>query len=141
MSLDSNSPSVASNESRAIERLPVSPDTVNVLGHRVKATDPMWTGLNLDKAEPRTQNTLMLAVCGQEEAPEDIHLAVPWCHPEDRANGAEEDCIYRIRPKMEAGKRWKGRMVKSVAFERWDGRWVIAVRYAKPRNLIGARER
>ncbi len=112
-----------------MKRVPVSPETITVLGHRVKPTDPMWTGLDLDNAEPRTQNTLSLACFGQDEAGIDIHLDVPWCHPEDRARGHDFDCRYRVRPKMEAGKKWKGKMVKSVAFERWTGKWYLAIEF------------
>jgi hypothetical protein len=111
-----------------MERVLVSPETVTVLGYKVKAGRPIWEGLFMDRAEPATQSTLMLAVCGPHEAPLDIHLRVPWCHPEDR-DGTDNDwndCIYRVRPRMEVGKKWKGKMVKSVAFERWDGKWWIA---------------
>lgn len=116
------------------QRVPVSPETITVLGYRVKATSPAWTGLDLVNAEPRTQSTLWLAVAGQDEAPPDIHLDVPWCHPDDRARGAPaDDCRYRVRPRMTPGKRWKGRLVKSVAFERWQGKWFIAIETADPR--------
>ena len=108
-----------------VERIKVSPKSVTVLGDKPKGEDdPLWAGLDLARAEPRTQSTVMLAICG-EDAPEDIHLAVPWGHP-------EEDCIYRVRPRMEVGKKWKGRTVESVAFERWDGEWFIAIAMATP---------
>ena len=83
----------------------------------------------MEDAEPRVQSTLMLAVCGQAEAPFDIHLDVPWCHPEDRTGDDAEDfdCRYRVRPKMQTGKKWKGQTFKQIAFERWDGKWFIAV--------------
>lgn len=111
-----------------MERFPVSPETVTVLGYKVKATDPMWTGLDLANAEPRQQASIMLAMVGADEAPPDIHLNVPWMHPEDRARDPGDDgCRYRVRPRMEPGKKWKGRKVKSVAFERYSGQWFIAV--------------
>lgn len=118
-----------------ITRVPVAPETITVLGYRVKADDPRWLGLNLAKAEPRMQASLMLAIAG-DEAPEDIHLSVPWCHPDDRANGMDDDaCRYRVRPRMKSGKRWKGRKVVSVAFERWNGKWFIAIGYKGRQNL------
>lgn len=110
-----------------VVRVPVSPATTTVLGYRVKATSPMWAGLDLSKAEPRMQTTLELAFFGAD-AVTDIHLDVPWCHPEDQARGGEW-VKYRVRPRMEAGKRWRGKVVKSVAFERWNGEWAIAVEF------------
>lgn len=112
-----------------ITRVPVSPETVTVLGYRVKPDDPMWLGLDLANAEPRTQASILLMMIG-EDAPEDIHLCVPWNHPDDTANGIYDDCRYRVRPRMQAGKRWRGRLVKSVAFERWNGEWLIALSFA-----------
>jgi hypothetical protein len=111
-----------------MDRIPVSPDTVTVLGHKVKKDDIMWTGLFLDRAEPATQSSLMLAICGKDDAPIDIHLRVPWCHPDDRTGTEEDynDCIYRVRPRMETGKKYKGKLVKFVAFERWNGKWWLA---------------
>lgn len=112
-------------------RLPVSPETCTVNGYRVKPTDTSWTGLDLANAEPRTQSTMMLAVVGSDDAPPDIHLNVPWCHPEDRANGAPaDDCIYRVRPRMKVGRRWKGDVVRSLSFERWSGSWFLALEFA-----------
>lgn len=112
-------------------RVPVSHETVTVLGSRVKANSPAWTGLDLANAEPRVQSSLMLTVIGPGEAPLDIHLNVPWCHPDDRTGSPDDfDCRYRVRPRMEAGKRWKGKKVVAVAFERWDGKWWIAVEFA-----------
>jgi hypothetical protein len=116
-----------------MEREPVTPETVEILGSRAKGeSDPLWAGLFLDRAEPATQSTLMLAICGKD-APLDIHLRVPWCHPSDR-NGTDDDwndCIYRVRPRMSEGKRWRGRKVARVhGFERWGGRWFIAFEYA-----------
>lgn len=110
-----------------MQRLPVNPETVTVLGHKVKATNPIWAGLDLANAEPRTQNTMALACFGSEEADIDIHLSVPWKHPDD---SGPFDCHYRVRPRMESGKKWKGRKVKSVAFERWSGQWFLAIEYA-----------
>lgn len=108
-------------------RVPVEPSTVEVLGNKVKEDSPMWRGLDLANAEPRVQSTLFLFLIGEGEAPLDIHLNVPWCHPEDQSGSPEDfDCRYRVRPRMQPRKKWKGKLVKSVAFERWDGKWFIA---------------
>jgi hypothetical protein len=118
-----------------MERVPVSPETVTVLGHKVKrATDPLWAGLFLEHAMPATQSSLMLMICGKD-APVDIHLRVPWCHPEDREGTKDDwtDCIYRVRPRMQPGKKWKGQKVKSVAFERWQDEWWIAYEVEPPK--------
>lgn len=115
-------------------RVPVEPSNVEVLGNKVKATDVMWTGLDMAKAEPRVQSTLWLAIAGQEEAPLDIHLCVPWEHPEDKKDGIDSETRYRVRPRMQPGKRWKGQMVKSVAFEMWDGKWYIAYSVEPPKH-------
>ena len=117
-----------------MERFPVSPETVTVLGNRVKETSPAWTGLDLARAEPAVQNTMFLMICGAADAPRDKHLRVPWCHPEDQTGSPDDfDCIYRVRPRMEPGKKWKGRKVKEVDFERWNGKWWLAVEFANPK--------
>lgn len=113
-------------------RVPVEPSTVTVLGYKVKVTEPMWQGLDFDRAEPRQQASILMAMWGSKNAPQDIHLNVPFCHPEDRARGDDDDgCRYRVRPRMQIGKKWKGKMVKSAAFERWDGKWFIVIETAK----------
>jgi hypothetical protein len=97
----------------------------------------MWTGLNLARADLLIQATMMMCVCGHDVAPFDLHLSVPWCHPEDQTGTDDDwnDCYYRVRPKMEAGKRWKGRMIESVYFERVDGKWRLAVKFQdKPKR-------
>lgn len=113
------------------ERVRVGPDNCTVLGNKAKADSPLWTGLDLSRAMPATQSTLMLMVAGAQEAPIDIHLRVPWCHPDDQTGSLDDfDCIYRVRPCAEAGKRWKNRRVERVDFELWDGVWWLAIRYA-----------
>ncbi len=90
--------------------LPVLPDTVTVLGHRVTASCPMWRGLDWSDAILREQNTLALAFFGAK-APPDHHLDVAWCHPEDRPSGIR----YRVRPRR---KGWR-------FHKREDGAWVL----------------
>jgi hypothetical protein len=123
----------------AVERIAVSPETVTVLGYRVKESDPRWRGLNFDRAEPRTQNSLMLVAIGPHDF-EDVHLNVPFVHPEDKARGVKDDgCRYRVRPKIQAGKKWKGKLVTAVSFERWDGKWFIAIKTTTPTQGVRGR--
>lgn len=108
-------------------RVPVAHDTVTVNGSKWKERAP-WSGLFFNKAEPAVQSTMMMAVCGRADAPLDIHLRVPWCHPDDQ-DGTDKDwkdCIYRVRPRMEVGKKYKREVVTFVAFESWGGKWYIA---------------
>jgi hypothetical protein len=110
-----------------IQRIPVTADNTTVLGHRVKATSPMWAGLDFDGAEPRQQNSAILAIAGPHEGL-DVHLSVPFLHPEDKARGMKHDgCMYRVRPRAQVGKKFGGRKVTAVAFEKWNGRWCIAI--------------
>ena len=112
-------------------RLPIAPNTVTVLGSRWKADAP-WAGLDFTKARLRTQSTLMLYVCGPNEAPYDLHLDVPWCHPDDQPEGWDDEMVYRVRPIAEPGQKWRRRMVESVAIEPApdnDPPWEIIVRF------------
>src|SRR5690348_15194193 len=102
-------------------RLPVSPETVTVLGSRVKVTDAAWLSLDLPRAQVRDKATIMVYICGYDEAPYDLHLCTPWIHPSDRYDGwegSEDECFYRVRPRARAGGRWQGRRVKAVRIER-----------------------
>lgn len=85
------------------DTLSISPQTVTVLGYRVKPTDPAWTGLNWERdVILREQSTLMMWAIGKD-APPDHHLDVLWMHPSDQANGGTDDpdnwCRYRVRPR------------------------------------------
>ena len=118
-----------------IERLKVSPEVVTVLGNKVRETSPAWRGLDFANAELRTQTTIMIHIVGPDEAPRDVHLNVPWCHPDDQTGNPDDfDCRYRVRPRMAPGKKWKGRLVRRVDFERWNGDWFIAVEYVSDAN-------
>jgi hypothetical protein len=75
----------------------VTPGTCTVLGSRVTAKSPAWTGLKLDDAEARTKSP---ASGGPRP-----HLAAPWVHPEDEARGMKADAIYRVDPIIEVGDR------------------------------------
>lgn len=124
----------------AWQTLPVTPMTCAVLGSKAKSVDdPLWAGLLFDHpaAQVRTQSTLMVWVCGPDKAPFDLHLNVPWVHPTDAARGMawEDDrCMYRVRPKIETGRKWRGRSVSDVKIERDDTYsppWVIRFQYAQ----------
>lgn len=117
-----------------MERVRVSPETVTVLGYRCKPDDVRWTGLDFAKADLRTQSSLFLMLCGKDDAPPDLHLSVPWWHPDDGEHPDPPEMYWRVRPRMEPGKRWKGKKVKTVAFERWSGEWWIAFEYVRPAN-------
>ena len=118
----------------AVYRVPVSPETCTVNGYNTKKGKADWEGLDLDKAQVRVQSSLWLMVLGARDAPLDIHLLTPFCHPEDRAEGHDADCFYRVRPKAEPGKKWKGKKVKSVSFERWDEGWYVAIEATVPKD-------
>ena len=114
-----------------MKRLKVSPKTITVNGSRVTAKHPAWLGLDMINAEPRQQSSLMLFAVGSD-TPIDVHLRVPFQHPDDTVDSG---CFYRVRPKMEVGEKWQGKIVQSVAFERWDGDWFIAVGFEKQQTL------
>lgn len=123
---------------RLTERLPVSPETVTVLGYRVRAHEPRWQGLDFAAATLRTQSTLMLAVCGKD-APYDLHLNVPFAYPGEPPE-RYEGVRYRVRPQAEPGKKWRGRKVADVAIKPAPGKdppWEIVVTYAGHRLAEG----
>ena len=97
---------------KAKTTLPVSPETVTVLGNRVKPTSPAWLGLDFSRAILRERNTLSMALLGPD-APEDHHLDVPWCHPLDQPHGWRDGAMYRVRPRRDGwrfvkeGETWK----------------------------------
>lgn len=95
-----------------IERLPVDPTTVDVLGNRVASGDPAWTGLVWERAEMRNR----------------AKISVPWYHPDDPKH-PDFECIYSVYPLAEPGKRWKNKVVKDVWFERTGPGWVVVHEY------------
>jgi hypothetical protein len=88
--------------SRNPATLPVAPETVTVLGSRVRADEAAWAGLDwTGNVVVREQSTLMRWAVGND-APPDHHLDVPWMHPDDRASMADYPdgwCVYRVRPR------------------------------------------
>ena len=123
-------------------KLKVGPQTATVNGTHYRTGSAVWRGLKMSEAEPRAQSAMMVAVCGADRAPIDIHLQSPFRdHDED---GLDATVFYRVRPKMEVGKKWKGRMVDFVCFEKIDGEWWIAVKLGDNeeaaqnfRNILG----
>lgn len=103
------------------ERIPVEPKNVEVLGYRVRESDPMWAGLDLSRAVLRLWHGYP------------PHLGVPWCHPADQTGDPEDfDCIYRVYPRPTVGKRWKRKkVVKSVALVNEGGKWWIDIEYER----------
>jgi hypothetical protein len=86
--------------------MPVTHETVTVLGSRVKCDSPAWTGLDWSRVTVREQSTLLRFVLGSN-APADHHLDVHWMHPNDREHSKDcEDmwCVYRVRPRR---KGWR----------------------------------
>ena len=117
---------------------PVAPETTTVLGSRWRTTDVAWRGLAFshEAVELRTQSTLMLYVAGRD-APYDLHLNVPFEHPDDGPIPDPPEMMYRVRPRAEVGKRWMGRRVTAVAIEPDAGRdppWRIVVTFAGKRR-------
>lgn len=115
-----------------VVRYAVNHETCTILGSRYKADSPCWTGLHFNGNEKlRTQSTIMLWAVGSD-ASYDLHLDVPWEHPSDWDGESEPDCIYRVRPIAEVGRRWRGRKVAAVDLERDASRsppWVIIVTF------------
>ena len=99
-------------------RLPVVPENVDVLGYRVTADDAAWTGLDWSGAEPVNRDDGW------------SYLRMPWCHPEDQTGDPDDfDCIYRVYPRAEPGKKWKRKLVKGTSFVNADGKWWIDVEF------------
>ena len=118
------------------QTFPVAPDTVTVLGSRWPANSRAWAGLAFSHplCVVRTTSTLMEWVCGGKDVPNDLHLNVPFEHPDDGPVPDVPDMFYRVRPRAEPGKKWRGRKVMSVAIERDTGRdppWHIIVEFAR----------
>lgn len=102
------------------ERIPVDPKNIDVLGHRVTPDDAAWTGLDWSHAEAVNRDDGW------------SYLRMPWCHPQDQTGDPEDfDCIYRVYPRAEPGKKWKRKMVKGTAFVMVDGKWWIDVEFAR----------
>lgn len=125
----------------------LTPHNCTVLGNRVTAKSPAWRGLLFDhpRCEIRTQSTLMLAVVG-DDAPYDLHLNVPFLHPDDAARGQEweeDEIFYRVRPIWEPGDRlwvrethWRlGRWVKDGRTKTGRQRWRFKPQ-AQPGDVI-----
>lgn len=103
-------------------RRPVTAANSTVLGSCWPKSSPAWRGLYFDRAIVRTQSTLLRCVVGPD-APHDLHLDVPWKHPDDEG---EPDCVYRVRPRWEIGERlWVRETWCPVNNEEFGGtRWI-----------------
>jgi len=104
---------------KTMTRRVLSRQNVTVLGSSWARKSSPWEGLLFDHpaVERRTQSTLMQAIVG-DAAPYDLHLDVPFVHPQDAARGTtweEDGCVYRVRPVIEVGDRlW----VRESGYER-----------------------
>jgi len=90
------------------EYLPITPSTVEILGHNYLPTDTIWAGLRLSDAYVREVSLIE----------NDHHLAVPWCHINDPSHGAD-DAVYRVR-----SKDARYRFVKAT-----NGAWVLRLAF------------
>lgn len=81
----------------------VSPLTCTINGHRYRAGEAAWEGLDMDKAELR----------GASIWGEDHHLRVPWHHPADGPHPDPPECWYLVRPRLSSrrfvhiGNAWR----------------------------------
>ena len=106
----------------SVDIVPVTPQSCEVLGYRVRATDAMWRGLDFSRAKIRTKSTIGAFLFGKE-APTDLHLDVPFLHPEDAVFGAkwaDDQQWYRVRSRAEVGKKWRGKTVVKIEICRDD---------------------
>ncbi len=107
-------------------RIPITAETSTVLGYRAK---PYWPNLHFDHAQVRRQS-LVGALAG---LPSDVHLAVPWRHPDDAWMPLEDCGRYSVRCRWGTGQelRLKGTPRARVASVRpeqsADGVWWWAV--------------
>lgn len=85
--------------------LPITPENVTVNGSKWGPKAP-WAGLDFSRAELRDKATIMVFVVGEDAAPLDPHLRVPFRHPDDPPEYWER-CYYRVRT-----RRKKDRFVK-----------------------------
>lgn len=92
-----------------LREVPVLPRTVEVLGSYWPEAY-VWEGLDFANAVVRERSP----ISGHPLH----HLAVPWMHPDDRADMADDPdawCIYRVYPAREG---WR-------FHRRQDGIWVL----------------
>ena len=103
-------------------RIPVTAETSTVLGHRAK---PYWPNLYFDHAQVRRQS-LVGALMGLAS---DVHLSVPWRHPNDAQMPLDECARYQVRCRWEGGQqvRVKGvprvRVASVLPEQAADGTW------------------
>jgi len=101
--------------------LPVSPETCTVNGYGGRG---VWAGLDMSRAELCEQSAIMIAVNWPNEAPPDHHLRVPWMHPDDRPEMADDPdawCYYRIRTRR-----------KKARFEKVGDMWMVRTTILTP---------
>lgn len=86
---------------KTMTRREVLPGNSTVLGYPSKS---YWDGLQFDHAIVRGKSSMMVALVGTDAAPDDVHLSVPYRHPDDpKVWKIEQLARYRVRPKWEVG--------------------------------------
>jgi hypothetical protein len=107
---------------RCVVRRAIHWSNSTVLGYPAK---PYWPKLLFEHAQARGKSSLMLAICGPDKAPPDVHLSVPFRDPDDEvaADWPIEDLgWYRVRPKWEVGDVlwWKETWASGAVVHRGD---------------------
>lgn len=93
--------------------VPIAPANVTVLGARWTRRTRAWQGLDFTRATLRNKSSLMVALFGEQNAPDDHHLSVPFRHPDDPDDPVFE-VPYRVRPRRNSDR-----------FEQVDGVWML----------------
>ena len=64
-----------------------------------------WLNLRFDEAQVRSDNPVFMLATGKHVPGRDVHLSVPFAHPDDSHRDSEDLGWYRVRPKWEVGDR------------------------------------
>lgn len=87
--------------SKSQTRRVVTARNSTVLGYPAKK---YWPHLLFEDAVPKEKSTLMMAICGVDKAPSDVHLSVPYQGPDDPQEENIDDLPwYRVRSVWEVG--------------------------------------
>lgn len=87
------------------EATEVLPENSTVLGYD-NAAD-YWPNLRFDDAIARQRNPLIALIAGKEEYEEssDVHLSVPYEHPQEPFTDIDDMPRYRVRPNFDGVTR------------------------------------
>lgn len=110
----------------------VVPGNSTVLGYPVSHSKRYWPHLWFQHARPHRKNVILAMMVGKplSEVGDDVHLSVPFQHPEDPVEDDIDDMPqYRVRPIWEPGDRlWVKETVRVLGRERGD-KWECCVEY------------